>query len=95
MPFVSAFMITAPVSSYINSCDNCDIAWLYKDAHQFGLDAYKGLVHEGNVICPDVGPILETDDPNFIAQMDSCPCKCLQISYTILFTKHICLSVCF
>ena len=54
---------------------SCDIAWLYKDAHKFGIDAYKGLICPGNVICSVVGPILECQIPEFIAFMDSCPCK--------------------
>ena len=54
---------------------SCEIAWLYKDAHRFGIDAYKGLIGPGNMICSDVGPILETENPTFIAFMDSCPCK--------------------
>ena len=59
------------------SCSTCDdIAWLYKDAHKFGLDKYKNLVGEGNVVCPEgIGSILETTDPDFITLMESCPCK--------------------
>ena len=56
-------------------CD-CTIAWLYKDAHKFGLEKYKNLVgNEGyNVICPE-GPVLVTEDTAFIDRMDACPGK--------------------
>ena len=58
------------------SCSSCDIAWLYKDAHKFGLDNYKNLIGQGNVVCPEgIGSILETTDPDFITLMESCPCK--------------------
>jgi len=56
-----------------NCMSSCDIAWLYKDAHMFGINAYKGLIGPNNVICSDVGPILESQDPEFIAFMDNCP----------------------
>ena len=58
-----------------NCMASCDIAWLYKDAHKFGIDSYKGLIGPWNVICSDIGPILECQIPEFIAFMDSCPCK--------------------
>ena len=64
-------------TAMINSCNSCTVAWLYKDAHKFGIDAYKQLVGSNNAFCPDVGPVLETDDADFIAQMNSCPCTCL------------------
>ena len=58
------------------SCSSCDSAWLYKDAHKFGLDTYKNLIGQGNVVCPEgIGSILETTDPDFITLMESCPCK--------------------
>ena len=76
-----AFMIDWNSNAVINSCDNCDHAWLYKDAKQFGFEAYKRLVGN-NAICPGVGPILETDDVDFIAQMNDCPCK-LNIFYLL------------
>ena len=59
----------------IESCENpCDHAWLYKDAQQFGFEPYKRLIGN-NAICPGIGPILETEDADFIAQMNDCPCK--------------------
>ena len=72
---ILAFMANIAAAAYINSCDNCDIAWLYKDAQMFGFDKYKALVGGSNAICPGVGPILETDNVDFIALMNSCPCK--------------------
>ena len=69
-------MITSGGPNMVDNCmSSCDIAWLYKDAHMFGIDAYKGLIGPRNVICSDVGPILESQDPEFIAFMDNCPCK--------------------
>merc|ERR1711962_621978 len=60
-------------NAIIVSCENpCDHAWLYKDAQQFGFEPYKRFIGN-NAICPDVGPILETDDADFIAQMNGCP----------------------
>ena len=69
-------MINIASAAYINSCEDCDIAWIYKDAQMFGFSNYKALVGSSNAICPNVGPILETDNPDFIAQMESCPSKC-------------------
>ena len=37
---------------------------------------YKALVGPGNVKCPnDIGPVLESQNADFIALMESCPCK--------------------
>ena len=77
---ILAFMANIAAAAYINSCDDCDIAWLYKDAQMFGFDKYKALVGGSNAICPGVGPILETDNVDFIALMNSCPCKYLFLS---------------
>ena len=74
---VPAFWVNIAAAGWIKSCDDCEIAWLYKDAQQFGFNAYKRLVGESNAICPDVGPIFETDDADFIAQINNCPCKFL------------------
>ena len=75
-------MITSGGPNMVDNCmSSCDIAWLYKDAHRFGIDAYKGLIGPGNLICTDsagkypIGPIFESENPDFIAFMDSCPCK--------------------
>ena len=74
--FFPALLTTTNGPNMVDNCmSSCDIAWLYKDAHMFGIDAYKGLLGPGNVICSDVGPILESQNPTFIAFMDSCPCK--------------------
>merc|ERR1712156_664791 len=67
------FWVNIAAAGWIKSCDDCEIAWLYKDAQQFGFNAYKRLVGESNAICPDVGPIFETDDGDFIAQINDCP----------------------
>ena len=71
-----ALLTTSGGPNMVDNCmSSCDIAWLYKDAHMFGINAYKGLIGPNNVICSDVGPILESQDPEFIAFMDNCPCK--------------------
>ena len=77
-------MVNVAAAAYINSCEDCDIAWLYKDAQMFGFSNYRALVGGSNAICPNVGPILETDNPDFIAQMESCPSKRNFISYYII-----------
>ena len=58
----------------VGDCD-CSIAWLYKDAHKYGLTQYQDLVGDSgnNIICDSVGAILLAEDPEFIALMDSCP----------------------
>ena len=65
---------SGPKRILVGECD-CSIAWLYKDAHKFGITQYQHLVGDSgnNVICNDVGPILLSEDPEFIALMDSCP----------------------
>ena len=66
-------LTTEEGQTLVKDCSNCTIAWLYKDAHQFGIDTYKMLVGTDNVICDQIGPVLETDDQDFINQMNSCP----------------------
>ena len=70
-----------PIRLGWESCSNCDIAWLYKDAHRFGLQVYQDLLGE-NVLCRDViglhaevvfKPILEYHSRDFIELMESCP----------------------
>ena len=63
----------------VESCSNCDIAWLYKDAHRFGLKSYRNLIGNNNLLCqygdatePDV-PFLDNDKPEFLELMKSCP----------------------
>ena len=58
----------------VGECD-CSIAWLYKDAHKYGLTQYQDLVGDSgnNIICDSVGAILLAEDPDFISLMDSCP----------------------
>merc|ERR1711993_83747 len=59
----------------LSSC-GCEIAWLYKDAHRYGINQYKQLIDGmsggNNVICPE-GPVLTTTDPEFKAKMEACP----------------------
>lgn len=57
----------------VADCSSCDIAWLYKDAEQFNKERYIQLVGQNNVICDGIGPVLETDHPGFIQQMNNCP----------------------
>ena len=58
-----------------SSC-GCEIAWLYKDAHRYGLEQYKelidGMTGGNNVNCPE-GPVLTTSNTEFIARMEACP----------------------
>ena len=58
-----------------SSC-GCEIAWLYKDAHRYGLEQYKelidGMTGGHNVNCPE-GPVLTTSNTEFIARMEACP----------------------
>ena len=58
----------------VGDCD-CSIAWLYKDAHKYGLTQYQDLVGDSgnNIICDSAGAILLAEDPEFIGLMDSCP----------------------
>ena len=58
------------------------MAWVYKDAQKFGIEAYRGLVGNGNLRCLNsdsngliFGSILESQSPELIAFMESCPCK--------------------
>ena len=71
--FIQPGLFTVRGATRVSSCDSCDIAWLYKDARKFNLDRYKSLVGEHNVVCPNYGPLLESNDPELIALMDSCP----------------------
>ena len=59
----------------VANCNSCDIAWLYQDAQNFGLDQYRNIVGENNVLCPEIGPVLTTEDQDFIQLMESCPGK--------------------
>ena len=34
----------------LQNCDSCDIAWLYKDAHMFGVETYRSLIGLGTII---------------------------------------------
>ena len=59
-------------STQAGLCD-CTIAWLYKDAHKFGLDKYIKLVgNDGYNIYCDEGPVLRTEDVEFIKRMNAC-----------------------
>lgn len=59
----------------VDDCSTCDIAWLYHDAHRFGIYNYQKLVGENNVVCPggQIGAVLESTDPDFIKLMQDCP----------------------
>jgi hypothetical protein len=62
----------------IESCSNCDIAWLYKDAHRFGLKTYQDLIGNYNILCPRTNSgsavaVLDNLSPDFIELMESCP----------------------
>ena len=74
--FIQPGLFTGGATRVI-SCDSCDIAWLYKDARKFNLNSYISLVGESNVMCPNgpygYGPVLESNNPEFIALMNSCP----------------------
>ena len=84
-------MRPAIAGAYINSCEDCDIAWLYKDAKMFGFSKYRDLVGDNNAICPNgIGPVLETDDPDFIARMENCPCRFHFIFFNV-FNNQNCL----
>ena len=62
----------------VSDCQTCAIAWLYQDAKMFGWEQYKNLAGENNVICPgEIGPVLETNDYDFISLMEKCPCESL------------------
>ena len=59
---------------HVGDCLNdCSMAWLYKDAEMFGMEEYRKLLGEDNVVCSDSGPILAGDNPNLIKHFDSCP----------------------
>ena len=64
-------------NNLIEDCFTCDVAWIYKDAHKFGLDAYKNLVGHGNLRCMNSNgePILESENSELISFLESCPCK--------------------
>lgn len=70
------FMTCSVTGATLESCDNCDHAWLYKDAQMFGDIAYMMLVFDCNAVCPDIGWMLAVDvDEDFVDQMNSCPCE--------------------
>ena len=59
----------------ISDClSDCSMAWLYKDAHKFGLDQYKQLIGGQNVICEGYGPILDSANQTALSShFQSCP----------------------
>ena len=68
-------------SMNVKSCSTCDAAWLWEDAHTYGVDAYEKLTG-GGVYCqdPSIGPVITNENPDFIALMNSCingknPCE--------------------
>ena len=67
---------------------DCDYAWLYKDAQQFGFEQYKHLIGN-NAICLRVGPILEAEDADFIATINNCPCKLKTFQHFCILHYHI------
>lgn len=68
----SEFLSSSSGQTKVKNCD-CSIAWLYKDAHKYGLSQYISLIGANNVICEGIGPVLETKDETFLKTMDSCP----------------------
>ena len=55
------------------SCETCEIAWLYQDAKNNGIELYKSVLGR-NVICPESNvPVLENNNEIFIDLMESCP----------------------
>ena len=74
----TGFLDTTQGNIQISSCSNCDIAWLYKDAHRFGLDIYRDLVGDYNILCPRTNSgsalaVLNRQDSEFVDLMNSCP----------------------
>ena len=72
------FLHTTHGNIQIASCSDCDIAWLYKDAHRFGLEEYRSLIGDYNILCPRTNSgsaiaVLDRQDSDFIALMNSCP----------------------
>ena len=71
-------MLTNAVgTTVLQSCQTCDIAWLYRDAKKYGVGLYESLLGQGNVICEDYNsPFVTITDPDFIDFMESCyePC---------------------
>ena len=71
----------------LSSC-GCEIAWLYKDAHRYGINQYKQLIDGmsagNNVICPE-GAVLTTTDPEFKAKMEACPGGLRKCHFTSLY----------
>ena len=79
----------------IASCSNCDIAWLYKDAHRFGLEEYRALIGDYNILCPRTNSgsaiaVLDRQDSDFVALMNSCPDsgKRFELLIRIIFLFH-------
>ena len=72
------FLATNNGNIRVASCSNCAIAWLYKDAHKFGLQTYQELVGNYNILCPRTNSgaavaVLDNHNPDFIDLMESCP----------------------
>eukprot|EP00095_Tigriopus_kingsejongensis_P000591 maker-scaffold95_size379157-snap-gene-0.24 protein:Tk00591 transcript:maker-scaffold95_size379157-snap-gene-0.24-mRNA-1 annotation:"hypothetical protein ASPNIDRAFT_182707" len=67
------FIIPLNDKTQVQDCSNCSIAWLWRDAFRFGRDEYLRLVGDKNVICSETGPVLESADEDFNAEMQSCP----------------------
>ena len=64
---------TGPI--YLDRCmDDCSFAWIYKDALKYGMNEYKKLIGNHDVICPN-GPILSDGYPELYAHFKSCPSK--------------------
>ena len=81
----------------VASCSNCDIAWLYKDAHKFGLQTYQDLVGNYNILCPRTNSgaavaVLDNHNPDFIDLMESCPDTGIQYQDTLgdIFPRAFC-----
>ncbi|XP_059087124.1 uncharacterized protein LOC131883628 [Tigriopus californicus] len=67
------FIIPKNGKTQVRDCSNCSISWLYNDAFRFGRDEYKRLVGDENVVCEGIGPVLESSDDGFNAEMEDCP----------------------
>jgi len=55
-----------------NCTADCSMAWLYEDAHKYGLETYLKLIGPTNVICPYYGPLLESSDARLINHFNDC-----------------------
>ena len=67
----------------LDSCNTCDISWLYRDSNKYGVELYKNLTSGGGqwnsneIYCPDDGnPVIGRNDEEFVSLMESCynPC---------------------